>query len=197
MNDLLKLITDGDTIITYIAPGFLLVGVFSWIIQHKFSNSLTIVIAGIVASTIERMIALTFGLSNPNTLILCMISVLVGYGAGILYQTKEFNRFLLFIKIHRTTYESIWDSAINDETWVCVQMKSNEKLYIGQIDSFNHDEGRTYFSLSNYFSAVNEQETYIPTSEISPEGQSMIIYTDEFIFVKKGVAKDFNLIINE
>ena len=76
-------------------------------------------------------------------------------------------------------------------------MKNDEKFYIGQIDSLDHDENGTCFSLSNYFSAISDQEMYIPITEISSEGQSMIIYTNECVCVKKGSAKDFNLIINK
>ena len=53
--DLLSIIEDSTELIVYTAPGFLFVGVFLWIIKFKITNALSLVIAGIIASSIQRM----------------------------------------------------------------------------------------------------------------------------------------------
>lgn len=69
--------------------------------------------------------------TNLQTVMLVIVSMLLGLYMGRFVTSHWFNNFLHRLHIGRTTNDNIWDDVIKPYTWVCVYMKDGTS-YMGQ-----------------------------------------------------------------
>ncbi len=157
MNWVLNLIEKIPEIIQYVAPGFLLVNIFVWINQKKFSSSTTQIVSSIVMSSIEislweKFISSSTAINN-RFIWLCAISFLIGVISSIIYKSRWFNNILGKFMINRTTNDSIWNDAIGSGSWVVVFDDNNGLYYGGQFRYCNKSGDKTIVALATYYVA--------------------------------------------
>ena len=157
MNWVLDLIEKIPEIIQYVAPGFLLVNIFVWINQKKFSTSTTQIVSSIVMSSIEISLWEKFISSsttiNNRFIWLCVISFVVGVVSGIIYKSRWFNNIIAKFMVNRTTNDSIWDDAIGSGAWVVVFEDKTGLYYGGQFRYCNKSGDKTIVALATYYVA--------------------------------------------
>ena len=181
--EIMNIINNSESVILYLAPGFLLVGIFSWIIKYKFSSSISLIISGIVTSTIIQKVVGFVDKYDLHFLLVCSLSVLLGYLFGVFYKSSVFNWILLHIGIHRTTQETIWGHLVSNKTWVCIQLKDDdgEIYHIGQVLFVQNKSEycEDCVVLTNYFLAKKMGDQYLRLVDSDFDERKRAFFRDE------------------
>ena len=190
-----ELITDINYIIEFALPGFIFVVLFVFVSQRKSTSAKNLVIAGIVASSIERSILLVILRENDiqdwHIAILCIFSLLSGILFGSLFISDKFNDFIHKIHIKTTTRTSIWDDIIKDKTWVMIYLENQDIFCVGQVEYHHNENGTTYLSLINFYFAKRFGEEYgVLKDDLIKENSLLTIDVSKHKIIMTG-QKDF------
>lgn len=154
-----ELIDNIQTLIEYIAPGFLLASSFMWIVQKKFESATVQLVSSIVISFFVWSILKRFKIpviSLCALIVLCAICCVLGLIIGKIYKSERFNRVLGKLKLDRTTNTSIIEDSIGKNSWVAFLNKDDNCFYCGQFRFGNTEGGEHYISIVTYYVLDNE-----------------------------------------
>ena len=126
-------------ILPYIVYGYVFLTAYYWMSfkdNSDFTNLLTKSVATsfILKSCYDLIIkkySIIFQGEISKTVILVMVSALLGFGIGKVVSHRWFNILLHKLHIGRTTNANIWDDVIKPNTWLRVFMKDGSS-YLGQ-----------------------------------------------------------------
>lgn len=139
-------------LVSALAPGFLLLAVFSWISSINYSNGTAVIIISATLSYFVSEIAkLFFRETFLYTALTYMLSALMGYLLAITYKSEWFGQFLSKIYVKRTANKSIWDDVIGDGAWVAIYDPQTDGYYCGQFQYQNCESSKEYLVISAYY----------------------------------------------
>lgn len=154
--DFIKYLPDA---LIYIVSGFLFIKVFNFINFKPNDNNISNILVSSVS--IGFIIKSSYEFLNPKNnmdltvsyLILCMFSIILGYIASLIYNSKIFGNILKLFKISRTVNKDIWDDIIdkNYSTFIKIQMKTDKDIiYYGRIKLIEENNRNPYILLWDY-----------------------------------------------
>ena len=163
MKDLIDLL---PIIILYIASGFIFLQVFNFVaairpsgsFEHLFIKSL---ITGFVICTIGNIIPIRTANQYVDIAILLAICVLAGLLFGKVYISPCFDKGLENLGIRRTVNPYIWKDIVDikNGVWVYVEYRSEDRAYLGALNSYEEFERHPQIVLERY------DERVLSTSE--------------------------------
>lgn len=183
INWVTELIGNIPDIVLYIAPGFIFVNLFKWIIDSKFSSPTTQVVSGIVASFLLR--SLFEVLWSPAdwslyayVVVLCLVSGVLGGICGVVYRTPWFNGVLCWFRVYRTTTTSIWDSVVGSGAWISVHDEKKNLYYCGQYRYEYDQNGHVFLALATYY--ILDQNHKMIEQHMEEAGRYLVIDTSQY-----------------
>lgn len=126
-------------IISYFVYGYIYLTAYYWVSFKSSQNFKYILFKSVavnyILTVIYQIICGKLGIvlvyTNLQTVILVVVSMVLGLCVGRFIVSHWFNGFLHLLHIGRTTNDNIWDDIIKPCTWVCVYMKDGTS-YMGQ-----------------------------------------------------------------
>ena len=139
-------------LVSALAPGFLLLAVFSWISSINYSNGTAVIIISATLSYFVGEIAkLVFRETFLYTALTYMLSALIGYLLAITYKSEWFGKFLAKIYVKRTANKSIWDDVVGDGAWIAIHDPNTNGYYCGQFQYQNYESEKEYVVIAAYY----------------------------------------------
>lgn len=180
-----ELINGIPQIIAYIAPGFLMMAIFSWTVSHNFTDGKNVVAISTVLSYLIWKIAeiLSDGKSAWESILVCLVSSLVGMVAAIVYKKKWFNNLLATIGVKRTTNKSIWDDAIGEGSWIAVWNSDENCYYCGQFLYQNTEADASYVVLSTYYVCDKDKNIVNDQDFVADKDRTIMVRLDGFCHI--------------
>ncbi len=151
VTDLIEKMPD---LIPYIAPGFLLVNSFMWVLQKKFNSAAVQIVSSVVCSYFIWTLCEKVFPTNSNWVLLVVTSALctaIGLIIGKIYKSSFFNYILCKLKLDRTTNDSIVEDSVGNNAWIAVFDEDQKKYYCGQYRFGNVEGDSNYISLITYY----------------------------------------------
>ncbi|MBE6825223.1 MAG: hypothetical protein E7513_07805 [Ruminococcaceae bacterium] len=154
MSWITDLIDKMPELIPYIAPGFLLVNSFMWVLKKKFNNATVQIVSSVICSYfIWTLCKNIFPIdSNWGLLIITgTLCTILGLISGKIYKSSFFNLILCKLKLDRTTNDSIVEDCVGNNAWIAVFDEEQQKYYCGQYKYGNIEGDSNYVSLVTYY----------------------------------------------
>lgn len=166
-NNLKNIIELAPALIVYIAPGYIVLWVKSFILSENINNDKYVILKSIVLSYVivnfeKTIIFNNFDYNNMDTLDSCfivitvLIAMLIGYLIPKIMLSNAFCNILKKIGINKSMQPNVWCDIADLEfgVWIRVYINSEKVIYDGKLRKFEEpDEDKDYYiSLSNYSS---------------------------------------------
>jgi len=144
----------------YAAPGFLLVFSFNWVTSSQLRiEKNTVILSFVWSYLIWAVIGKSSqALSAFANIVVCILSILIGFGSAIIYKKESTNDFLCRIGIKRTTNNSIWDDLIGEGRWISIWCERENAFYCGHFKYQKKEDDIVFLALSTYYTANTNGE---------------------------------------
>lgn len=154
-------------LIIYVAPGYIIICIISFIIQRKQLRDKGAFFQYIVFSYVIKIITEVFlenKITNKTNLMFAIISVSIisGVCIGIFIKSNKFNKFLKILKINLTIYSNIFDDIDDKEYGVLMRfhLEDGKNIYEGLLRKYentnNFDD--IHIMLSEYIKYKNQDD---------------------------------------
>lgn len=135
-----ELINNIPTLLDYIVLGYIFLSAYYWTSFIKFENSKIFIVKSIVISyilknfykaTILCLVPKKLITSIHITILLYIITLILGLGLGRIFHTVWFGDLLIKLNLGRTLNSNIWDDIFKSGMILRIYMKDGSS-YIGQ-----------------------------------------------------------------
>lgn len=134
MTDIIHLINNISLLLSYFIPGYIFISCYRWMSFSNKNNDNALVCKSIVVSYVFvlfwKIIWKADVLSNFQTLLVCLINLLIGIAIGKFSRTEKCSTILSKLKIDRTLCNNIWAETITGDDYLRIFMDDGTS-YIG------------------------------------------------------------------
>ncbi len=191
MNDIISLINNLPTIISYLVYGLIYLSVFNFIrIDKKEKTKIYFLSCIAISFVIKVVYDLITGMINKipfidietNSILyhfLCITFTLaIAYISAKISISKWVNKFLLCIGINKTTNSNIWNDISEDYTWMYIHLKNDEKGYWGECKYIEENCSNPKIVLYSY-QIINTQTDNTIMDCSNDENKCIIVDTSD------------------
>lgn len=163
IDDVVKLINILPNIVIYVAPGFIFIQVFNYIMDIRgkdLKNSIMeYILSSYIIIAIIKFICNKFHYEvniyeNTIQVTICVITILLSYIIAILLKSQIWTTFMRFIIVNKSNSTNIFHDIIDSNlgTWVRVYIPSEKLIYDGAFIKFDYKGSYqdSFIVLSNY-----------------------------------------------
>ena len=162
MNTIKEIVEQLPYIMTFFVEGYIFIMMYKYIVVKKSDTDtknlfLKCVISSFIIKSMVDIALNRLGISIQSNakyiILLCGISLLLGYICGKLATAKWFQEILFTVGIHRTPNDRVWDDVLlnGQQCWICMQSPKNADLqYLGLYQYCEEFEREPIISLSHY-----------------------------------------------
>lgn len=153
-----ELINNIPTLLDYIVLGYIFLSAYYWTSFIKFENSKIFIVKSIVISyilknfykaTILCLVPKKLITSIHITILLYIITLILGLGLGRIFHTVWFGDLLIKLNLGRTLNSNIWDDIFKSGMILRIYMKDGSS-YIGQYCKSEEHTREPLILLTNY-----------------------------------------------
>lgn len=175
-------------IISYIAYGSVFLAIYRFITFKDKKQELTeyflscATISFVIKTLCSIILALLKLSKYENTWIyyfcVLIITSILAFIIAQVSKSKRFNRFLLRIKIERTTNSTIWDDVLEPNTLLVVHIKNKDLAYVG-YHKYSEDRCSNPKIVLYYYQLVELSTTNVLVDYSKDSNRAIMIDTNE------------------
>lgn len=203
MDSITDIVKQLPTIMLYFVEGYIFVSTYKFIaskdkaIETKYLLLKSVVISFVIKTLFDCSCSL-FGISFTSdsiyTLVLCALSVVLGYVCGKIVIAEWFHKVLFSLGVQRTPNQNIWDDVIGERQncWVCLQSKQKENIkYLGLCSYIEDYEREPIFALK-YYQVLNNKGEVV--ADYSDSDNVIVLNTKDFERIDIFYDKKFGVV---
>lgn len=193
IEDIYKLMSAIPYILSYFAPGYVFIVLFTHIaLKNKNTDLEHILFRSAVTSFIIKSIfdlifaPQAYGVHYYISLV--VLSAVLAYLSGIFIRSDAFDIIQTKLKIGRTIHSNIWHDILRKDAWYRIYLKNCDEGYLGQITECEENAREPIVVMSRYQVLNNNNDILLDYSQNPYE--KIIINLKDFDRIEQTVIPD-------